>query len=211
MSQQWIKETMELLDDAESRRVIIQKKIQQLEMELVDLNEDIESWHKLVAAYQEKHNISPSIPIDVKVTGIVNMSYPEILTALAQKQGYLKVTDVVDYLFDLKMGKDKQAIRNNIYAALNRMTKRFIRIAPGQYRYINHVQERGDTKPSGVRSVVKELKDKNPLMTKKEVLNHLRRTGFDFKGKNPKRAVNMAWATLGYSKEGKQQSFLSET
>jgi hypothetical protein len=61
-------------------------------------------------------------------------------------------------------------------------------------------------RPSGIRQAVKELKDKNPQMTKKEVLNYVVKSGFDFKGKKPVNALNITWAYLGYSKEGKQQS-----
>jgi len=47
-----------------------------------------------------------------------------------------------------------------------------------------------------------------------KMLLPLLRTGWivmvkDFKGKKPGNAVNMAWVYHGYSKEGKQQSFIS--
>ena len=43
-------------------------------------------------------------------------------------------------------------------------------------------------------------------MTKNEVLTYLVKSGFDFKGKRSANAVNITWAYLGYSQEGKQQS-----
>jgi len=76
---------------------------------------------------------------------------------------------------------------------------------PGEYRYLNHANK-DNGKPSGVRQAVKELKERNPQMTKKEVVNYLIKNGFDFKGKKPINAVNISWAYLGYSQEGKQQS-----
>ena len=51
-------------------------------------------------------------------------------------------------------------------------------------------------------------KSKEAQMTKKEVLNYLVKSGFDFKGKRPASAVNITWAYLEYSLEGKQPSLL---
>lgn len=64
--------------------------------------------------------------------------------------------------------------------------------------------EKPSGKPGGLRQVVKELKDKNPRMTKEEVLGYLNRKKFDFKGKNPQAAVNVTWAFLGYAKAEKE-------
>lgn len=44
------------------------------------------------------------------------------------------------------------------------------------------------------------------VILKKEMLKYLLGTRFDFKGKRPMNPINMAWAYLGYSQEGKQQS-----
>jgi len=207
MSEQWMRETMELIDDAENRRDSLRDKLGQLQEELAELDESIIAWHKLIAVYQEKHSIPLNIPRDIRMTDFASKSYPEMLIAIAQdRQGYLRVADAVDILFKADVGKDRQSIRNGIYAALNRMAKHFTRIAPGQYRYINHRQEKSDGKPSGIRQAVKELKESNPQMTKKDILNHLKHSGFNFKGKRPMNSINMAWAYLGYSKEGKQQS-----
>jgi len=92
---------------------------------------------------------------------------------------------------------------------LNRMGKSFVKRARGQYWYTGNGQDKDSSKPSGLRNAVKAIKDLNPQMTKQEVLNTLTRAGFDFKGKRPTQAINITWAYLGYSKEGKQQSFLS--
>jgi len=204
MSEQWVKETMELLEDWEQRGDFIRDKIGELDAELASLEQSIIGGHELLAAYMAKHNVAPLTSRNIKTDNLASKSYPEMLITIAQeRQGYLRVADAVDILLRLNVGKDKMSIQNNIYSALNRMSKQFTKIAPGQYRYTNHRQERAKVKPSGVRQAVKELKEKNPQMTKKEVVNHLLRTGFDFKGKRPMSAVNITWAYLGYSEEGK--------
>ncbi len=130
-----------------------------------------------------------------------------MLIAIAkERQGYLNVADAVDVLFKANVGKDKLSIQNNIYSALNRMGKSFIKRTPGQYWYTGNGQDKDSSKPSGLRNAVKAIKDLNPQMTKQEVLNTLIRAGFDFRGKRPTQAVNITWAYLGYSKEGKTQS-----
>jgi hypothetical protein len=81
-------------------------------------------------------------------------------------------------------------------------------VAPGQYRFTNHIEyvDKPKHEVSGLRQKVKELKDVHPQWTKQDVLNYLKSTNFDFKDKRPVNAVNMAWAYLGYFKENKQQS-----
>jgi len=206
MNHSWVKETMELLEDWESRRQSLQDKIEQLQNELMDLEGSIATGHALIRAYMEKHNISPQSFGDVSISYLTNRSYPEMLVEIAQRrQGYLKVADAVDVLFRANVGTDRRAIQANVYSALRRLKNRFAKMARGEYRYINHIKK-DDSKSSGLRQAVKELKEKNPQMTKKEVLNHLIKSGFDFKGKKPVNALNITWAYLGYSKEGKQQS-----
>jgi hypothetical protein len=56
-----------------------------------------------------------------------------------------------------------------------------------------------------VKIAVLNLKQKHPQMTLHEATDYLIKSNFDFKDKNPTKAVNMAWVNLGYSKEGKQQ------
>jgi len=212
MSEQWVKETMELIEDGERRRDFIRQKRMELEEEESNLDKSITAWHELLAAYLEKHNILMQTTRDIKANNLANKSYPDMLITIAQeRQGILSIAEAVDILFKANVGKDKKSIRNNIYSALHREKKHFARIALGQYRYINHRQEKGSSKSSGLRNAIKELKERNPTMTKQAVLKHLINTGFDFRGKRPTQAVNITWAFLGYSKEGKQQSFLSGT
>lgn len=203
MEDLWLKETMELLNDLQNQRTALDDKIEQLHEELFELDDRIAAAHSLVQAYIEKHNLAP-LPLDINPGYLASMSYPDMLVEIAKaREGYLKVADAVEILLRANVGRDKRSIQANVYSALHREKQKFVRIAPGQYRYANHAKK-GKTKPSGVRQAVKELKEKNPQMTKGDILNHLIQTGFDFKGKQPKRAVHMAWISLGYPKEDKQ-------
>jgi len=206
MEDLWLKETMELLGDLQNQRTALDDKIEQLQEELFEFDDRIAAIHSLIRAYIEKHNLAP-LPLDVDPHYLASMSYPDMLVEIAKaREGYLKVTDAVEILLKANVGSDKRSIQANVYSALRREKQRFAKIAPGQYRYVNHVKK-GKTKPSGVRQAVKELKEKNPAMTKGDILNHLIRAGFDFKGKQPKRAVHMAWISLGYPKDEKQPKF----
>jgi hypothetical protein len=208
MSEQWVKETIELIEDAERKRDSIQQKRMELEEEQSNLDKSILAWHELITAYMEKHNVAPLISKEMRADNLASKSYPEMLITIAQeRQGYLRVADAVDILLKANVGRDKLTIQNNIYSALNRMGEHFTRIARGQYRYTNHIKGKVTKEWSGIRQAIKDLKDKNPQMTRDEVLKHLLSTGFDFKGKRPMNAVNMSWAKLGYAKEGKQQAF----
>jgi len=205
MNDSWIRETMELLEDWETEKANLELRVDELGEQIDELAIRIAATHALIQAYIKKHDIT-SLPWEHVPPGyFANKSYPEMLVEIAQKrQGYLKVADAVEIMLDANVDGDRRAIQANIYSALRRMRKRFSKIAPGEYRHINHARKQSDGKPSGLRQAVKELKEKNPWMTKKEVLRALLRSGFDFKGKKPGNAVNMAWVYLGYDKEEKQ-------
>lgn len=208
MENSWLKETMELLGDLEEQRTLIEDKIVGLKEELIGLNDRIAAGHALMGTYIEKHNLAP-LPLDIDPQYLASMRYPDMLIELAKiRQGYLKVTDAVEILFEANVGRDRRAIQANVYSALRRMKQKFAKIAPGEYRYVNHAKKE-DGRPSGVRQAIKELRERNPTMTKSDVLNHLIQTGFDFKGKQPKRAVHMVWVNLGYDK-GKRPSLFAE-
>ena len=205
MDNSWIKETMELLDDLQRQKTALEEKVDELLQELDELDGRIAASHALVRAYMEKHNIDPRSLGDVAIAYLSSMSYPEMLVEIAQKrQGYLKVADAVELLLRANVNSNRRTIQANIYSALHRLGKRFIKMAPGEYRYTNHIPKQRDAKPSGIRQAVKELKEKNPRWTKEDILNVLLRDNFDFHGRNPKKAVHMAWINLGYAKKEKQ-------
>jgi hypothetical protein len=212
MAEQWIKETMELIEDLEKQRISLRNEYEKIESELMDLEQRIASGHQYVSAYMNKHNIQSTTPDNIKPSSLADKSYPQMLVEIAkQSDGILNVSDATDILYKANVSTDKKQIAHNIYGALGR--GHFVKIKRGQYRFTNHIQSVKSGKGrevSGVRQAVKDLKEKYPQMTRKDVLNNLEQNGFDFKGKKPGNAVNMAWVRLGYSREGKQQKLLIE-
>ncbi len=213
MNKEWIKETNELLEDWEAQRQALRDKYDQLAIELIDLDQLIQAGHEMISAYMKKHASEPTTPSNINLESLANKSYPQMLIEIAkQSNGILNVSDTVDILLKANIGNEKQ-IRHNIDTALSRSRNHFARIGRGQYRFTNNIQskkkEEEKTKErSGLREAIIDLKEKNPQMTSKEVLNYLILSGFDFKGRRPASAVNLTWGYLGYAKEGKQQSLL---
>lgn len=216
MYNSWIEETLGLIRVWEEKHQKLRAKREELEEEMgmVDgeseqLDQKILTAHSLIQDYKEKHNIGMIAPFSNISNILASKSYPEILTEIAKKEGGLFTADnTIEFLLQAGFNKNKRAIQANVYSALGRMVRnnKFVKIKPGVYRYLNHARKESNGKPSGIRQAVKELKEKNPQMTKNEVLNYLIKSSFDFKGKKPTSAVNITWAYLGYSKEGKQPS-----
>lgn len=217
MNNSWIEETLELIREMENDYSVISFRITALEEqrdELVkeqhELDERMIAAQVLIQAYKEKHNIK-IIPSQFLDNSLVNKSYPQILIDMAREGGgYLSVIDTVDYLLHSGFSSDKRSIQSNVYSALRRLVEnnRFKKIRPGEYRFLNGIVK--DNKPSGLRQVVKGLKSEHPEMTRKDVYKYLINNRFDFKGKKPTSALNITWAYLGYSKEGRQQKLLNE-
>jgi hypothetical protein len=215
MDNNWIKETMELQDDLQKQHDKIEAELSGLLSEEEEIKSQMRAVDSLIRLYRDKHKNLPQPLQDVPHGYFGTKTYPEILVEIATKSNnYLKVLDAVETMVQAGVNKNRRAIQANTYAALGRLVQagHFVRIQKGEYRYTNGFQkpkvivhQRHTRIKSGVQQAVNELKDKNPQMTKKEVLNHLLRIGFDFKGKKPVNAVNIVWAKLGYSKEGKQQ------
>jgi hypothetical protein len=215
MGIEWIKETMELIEGMENEYQTLRNKYEQIANELMDLERNIQFGHELIRNYMNKHNITSVEPRDIKLGSLANKSYPKMIEEIAQKSnGILNEYDVVEIISKEYPSISKETIKHNVRNAVYRKRKNYIRIGKGQYRYTNGIQtvrakqkksKRRHGSNSGVQAAIQEMKNKNPQITKKEVLKHLFDTGFDFKGKNPAKAVNIVWAKLGYSKEGKQQ------
>lgn len=217
MGTEFIKDMRELIAGWEAQHQVVQEKCNQLQDELDDLERKIQFGNESILEYMNLHNIEPTVATDYKFENLSNKSYPEMLKVIARKSnGFLKMSDAVEILYREKVGFDKNKIRHNVGNTLTRMCDQFTRIGRGQYQYTNGFQKedkkrqkqatkRRNRRNSGVQKVVKELKEKNPQMTFKEVLNHLLETGYDFKGSKPFNAVNIVWSKLGYPREGKQQ------
>jgi hypothetical protein len=210
MNNSWIEQTMELIEDWEREKTRLEASLENMKTELYGLNQKISTAHALIQAYIDKHNLVSSPIENIRPGYFANKTYPEMLVEIAQKrQGYLKVADAVEIMREANVSTDRRLIQANVYSALRRMRKQFVKMARGEYRYTNHAEKTNDVKPSGVKQIVKFLKERNPEATKLDILRMLVQRNFDFKGKNPKRAVHMAWISLGYGKE-KSQLTLAE-
>ncbi len=216
MNDSWVKETLDLIEELQQQKNKLEAHVEFTILEIEELQTQILGAQALIPLYRSKHNISAMPTQDIQLGYFSNKTYPEMLTEIATKSGgYFKVLDATEIMLQAGVSKDKRQIQANIYAVLRRMKDRFVKVKRGEYRYTNGSQKLeskvSETKvarsKSGVQAAIKNLKDNNPQMTKKEVLNHLLEIGFDFKGKKPVSAVNIVWAKLGYSKEGKQQKY----
>jgi len=213
MNNLWIQETLDLVHELEKERdnlfskcEELKKKMSEIEVQTETIEEKINNAYALIQTYKDKHNIQISHNLLSESSNFANKSYRELIIEVAQKNGgYLKVNNTVEFLYQINFSNDKRAIQANIYSVLNRNKNSFKKIKPGEYRLLTNIHKESENEPSGIRKSIKELKEKNPQMTKNEVLNYLIKNRFDFKGKRPAKAVNITWAFLGYSKEGKQQ------
>jgi hypothetical protein len=213
MNDTWIKETIELIEDLQKEHNGVVTKLESLLNEKDDIERKIDSAQSLIRMYTNKHQFMPLPLKDIQPGYFGNKSYSEMLKEIASKLGgYFKVQDATDIMLQAGVSK-RRTIQANIYAVLRRDKEHFIRIKEGEYRYTNgtsksnvRLPERPARSRSGIQAAIKDLKDKTPQMTKKEVLNRLIEMNFDFKGKKPVNAINIVWAKLGYHKEGKQQS-----
>jgi hypothetical protein len=213
MNESWIKETMELIEDLGKQHTEIESTLEELLNEKERLENQIDAAESLIRIYRNKHQTLPTSLQDIRFGHFGDKSYSQILKEIASiLGGYFKVGDATEIMLQAGVNKNRRVIQSNIYAVLYRDKEHFIKIKEGEYRYTNGTSkpivkpsERHTRSHSGIQKAIKELKDKNPQLTKKEVLNRLLETNFDFKGKKPASAVNIVWAKLGYHKEGKQQ------
>ena len=147
-------------------------------------------------------------------------TWMNLLEITSTNDGVLVVVDATGILVETGVTNEREYARNLIYSTLYSHKKDVEKIREGVYRLYKHGNPKKSTTKnkakkqqkqrvvSGVRGAVKQLKDDNPQMTRKQVLDCLLTAGFDFKEKNPSGSVNMAWVYWGFSKENKQQSLL---
>jgi len=138
-------------------------------------------------------------------------SQKEILRLIASRNhGLLVANQAVKLMREAGVFGNPDNASSAVYSVLKRATKEFGRVGQGVYKLLDASNK--STAPatkvkrnramSGIRQAVKELKENHPEMTRQEVLDTLIKNGFDFKGKKPANAVNLAWTSLGYSSKG---------
>lgn len=145
-------------------------------------------------------------------------TWTNLLEIVSTNNGVLVVVDATTILVEAGVFSDREHARNVIYSTLNSRKKDIEWMRQGVYQLHKHSDIKKDATRSrrkntrkhravsGLRQTIRDLKERNPLMTQKQVLNHLLDTKFPFKSKQPGKAVNMTWVYLGYNKENKQAS-----
>lgn len=193
------REMQEIQADSERRLAILQER-------RWGILQALEAYAEFVGSRQSG---SPQL---LSSTDIKGKSHREILRLIAgRNDGRLIARNAIKLMKESNVFGDSPNADSIVYAVLNRSPE-FVKLGSGVYR-LNGTQVKSQAKTKrhkrrGLKKAVKELKKKNPQMTKKEVKNYLIRHGFDFEGKNPGQAVHMAWVNLGYAKAGKQPSLL---
>jgi len=217
----WEEELLTRIREARDKQKQAQEAIKQVENDAKYWDEYATTLEKAMQLYREKQGIKISGRQTLDAERLRTQStWANLVDIISANNGLLVVIDATTALVDAGVFRDREHARNVIYSTLNSHKEDVERVRRGVYQLCtrNDIKKKPAIKKSpnlqkqrvnsGVRQVVKDLKEANPQITKKEVLNHLLKTGFDFKGKNPGHAVNMAWVYWGYSKEGKQQSLL---
>ncbi|MFC1907098.1 hypothetical protein ACFLW8_03325 [Chloroflexota bacterium] len=148
-------------------------------------------------------------------------TWVNLLEITSTNNGILVVIDATTTLVEAGVFSDREHARNLIYSTLNSHKKDVEWMRQGVYQLhkrsdnikrdttVNKTTSTSKHRVvSGLRDTVRELKKRNPQMAKNEVLNYLIKSGFDFKGKKPENAVNMAWVWWGFHNENKQRQLL---
>lgn len=190
------REIQEIKGDAEKRLALLQEK----------------RWALLQAldAYSEYMGSKEFEPSQgLTLSDIQNKSHREILRLIAgRNDGRLIAKNAIKLMEELNIFGDSPNSDSIVYAVLNRSPE-FVKLGSGLYRLngskVMSKPRAQRRKREGLMQVIQKLKVRNPEMTKKQIKNYLVKHRFDFHGKNPKRAVNMAWVSLGYAKADKEE------
>lgn len=190
-----LKEVEEIQTDTEQRISVLQQRKWALEESLIAYQEMVGS--------ELTQKLKPLTKKDVQ-----NRSLKNILYLIGSRNNdLLIVKHAIRLMKEADVFGNPDNADSVVYSILSR-SRDFVKLGKGVYK-LNGSKELTYTgnhrTVSGVKQAVKELKEEHPLMNKSGVQRTLVKRGFDFKGKRPGNAVNMAWVALGYSKKEVQQ------
>ena len=186
-------EIKDFQDDAEKRIAALQQRKWVLE-------EALRAYQEMMGSEltQERYSLDQR--------DITDRSYREILDLIAlRNNGLLIARQAIRLMKEANVFGNPFNADSVVYSILNRSPE-FVRVGKGVYK-LNTSKGRTklstnkDEKAGTLRRAIQELKEKNPQMTKSEVLSTLIKKGFDFKGKRPSNAVNMVWVKLGFTRK----------
>ena len=137
---------------------------------------------------------------------IIGRSYREILNLIALRNNSLLIArQAIRLMKEANVFGNPSNADSVVYSILNR-SQEFVRVGKGVYKLNanggkTELMAKKDGRVGALQRAIQELREKNPQMTKTEVLSTLIKKGFDFKGKRPSSAVNMVWVKLGFFRE----------
>jgi len=200
MMDSWEAQTKELLNRVECE---IQEIKADTEKRIATLQQRRSALEEALKTYQEMMGITSLESLkSLSVDDLRGKSLREMLALIAShNNGLLVARQAIKLMKEAKFFSNPSHADSIVYSILSR-TPSFTKVSPGIYR-LNHVEKAKSVTRGGIglKKAVKELKKKNPQMTKEEVKNYLMQHGFDFQGKRPGNAVHMAWISLGYPKK----------
>jgi len=198
----WEAQTRELFNRVEQEMKEIQadteKRIAILQQRKWALEEALRAYQEMMGSEltQERYSLDRR--------DIMNRSYREILSMIASRNnGLLIARQAIRLMKEANVFGNPFNADSVVYSILNR-SQEFVRVGKGVYklnaggRRTKLSTEKNEI-ASALRQAIQELKEKNPQMTKSEILSTLIKKGFDFRGKRPSSAVNMVWIKLGFT------------
>jgi hypothetical protein len=199
----WEIQTKELLNRVEKE---IRNTQIDMEKRITKLYEEAEALQKALQIYREKMGMSQDSQTSLSANDIRGKSLRQILTLIASRNnGLLVAKQAIKLMKEAKLFSNPDHAESIVYSILGRSPKHFVKVSPGIYSLQRIEKVKRKTQGgSGLKRKIKELKEMNPQMTKSEVKRYLLQHGFDFQGKRPGNAINMAWVSLGYHKEENQ-------
>ncbi len=200
----WEAQTRELLERVRRDKELIQSEAQK---RMAALEQREWALEETLRAYQEMIGTDlRQTSQELNLKDFDGKTYREILQLIASlNDGLLIARYAITLMKKANVFGNPENADSAVYSVLNRSPE-FVRVGKGVYRLNGGTEKvvapqkvRRRREVSGLVRVVEELKAQYPHMAKRELLNELIRRRFDFRGKDPIRAMNMAWVRLGYS------------
>ena len=203
----WEELTQTRLLEAKKKQERAKDMAKQAELEANRLDLYIKTLEKVLELDKQQSSVTVYDDKSLNPDKLLKQSTWQNLCAIMDiNNGLLVVIDAVDFLVQAKAFNDRDHARNVIYSTLHSHKKDIDWVRKGVYRRRQHGErprKRAKAKkatPSLKRAIL-EVKRANPTFTKADVTRALVKSGFNFKGKNPGRAVNLAWLNMGYAKK----------
>lgn len=200
----WEESTLARLNEAKDKLRQHEDRVKQEEVET-------DYWKRYVSALENVLNLTKQQnghkPIDSE-RFLTQSTWDNLKIIMEANNGILVVIDAVAFLVEAKVFKDREHARNVVYSTLYSHKKDIKKVRKGIYRLLvgQNTEQNKSTKRGTLvlKQPIQELKTANPNMSKEDVIASLITSGHDFQGKNPKKAVSMAWVSLGYTKKEKE-------